>query len=104
MEVSVDALEISVDALEASILDLRLTQAVILILQMVEAQLIELVNSSVLEYENSQNPFPISECWKVGRATPASSGVRFSHRLNSTKLCSAQKNCARYRIIVLGTE
>jgi predicted nucleic acid-binding protein len=37
------------------------TQAVILILQMVEAQLIELVSSSVLEYENSQNPFPIKQ-------------------------------------------
>lgn len=36
-------------------------QAVILILQMVEAQLIELVSSSVLEYENSQNPFPIKQ-------------------------------------------
>ncbi len=32
------------------------TQAVILILQMVEAKLIELVNSSTLEYENSRNP------------------------------------------------
>jgi predicted nucleic acid-binding protein len=37
------------------------TQAVILILQMVEAQLIELVSSSVLEYENSQNPFPVKQ-------------------------------------------
>ncbi|MDZ8079865.1 MAG: PIN domain-containing protein [Nostoc sp. DcaGUA01] len=33
------------------------TQAVILILQMVEARLIELVSSSVLDYENSRNPF-----------------------------------------------
>jgi hypothetical protein len=32
-------------------------QAVILILQMVEVQLLELVSSSVLEYENSHNPF-----------------------------------------------
>lgn len=37
------------------------TQAVILILQMVEAKLIELVSSSVLEYENSQNPFTIKQ-------------------------------------------
>jgi hypothetical protein len=37
------------------------TQAVILILQMVEAKLIELVNSSVLEYENSRNPFPLNQ-------------------------------------------
>ncbi|NER30713.1 MAG: type II toxin-antitoxin system VapC family toxin [Symploca sp. SIO1C4] len=37
------------------------TQAVILVLQMVEAQLIELVSSSVLEYENSLNPFPIKQ-------------------------------------------
>lgn len=37
------------------------TQAVILILQMVEAKLIELVNSSVLEYENSRNPFPVNQ-------------------------------------------
>ncbi|MBW4635107.1 MAG: PIN domain-containing protein [Iphinoe sp. HA4291-MV1] len=37
------------------------TQAVILILQMVEAELIELVSSSVLEYENSRNPFAINQ-------------------------------------------
>ena len=35
------------------------TQAVILILQMVEGKLIELVSSSVLEYENSRNPFSL---------------------------------------------
>ena len=34
------------------------TQAVIVILQMIESKLIELVSSSVLEYENSRNPFP----------------------------------------------
>ena len=33
------------------------TQAINLILRMVEAKLVELVSSSVLEYENSQNPF-----------------------------------------------
>lgn len=37
------------------------TQAVILILQMVEAKLIEMVNSSALEYENSRNPFPLQQ-------------------------------------------
>ncbi len=37
------------------------TQAVILILQMVEAKLVELVSSSVLEYENSRNPFAINQ-------------------------------------------
>jgi predicted nucleic acid-binding protein len=37
------------------------TQAVTLILQMAEAQLIDLVSSSVLEYENSLNPFPIKQ-------------------------------------------
>ena len=37
------------------------TQAVILILQMVQAQLLELVNTSVLEYENSRNPFTINQ-------------------------------------------
>lgn len=37
------------------------TQAVILILQMVEAKLIELVNSSALEYENSRNPNPLQQ-------------------------------------------
>lgn len=37
------------------------TQAIILILQMVEARLIELVNSSVLEYENSRNPFVVNK-------------------------------------------
>jgi predicted nucleic acid-binding protein len=37
------------------------TQAVILILQMVEAKSIELVNSSVLEYENSRNPWTLPQ-------------------------------------------
>jgi predicted nucleic acid-binding protein len=37
------------------------TQAVILILQMVEAKLIELVNSSVLEYENSRNTWTLNQ-------------------------------------------
>jgi predicted nucleic acid-binding protein len=37
------------------------TQAVILILQMVEEQLVELVNSSVLEYENSRNSFTLNQ-------------------------------------------
>lgn len=37
------------------------TQAVIIILQMIEADLVELVNSTVLEYENSQNPYPIKQ-------------------------------------------
>jgi predicted nucleic acid-binding protein len=37
------------------------TQAVILILQMVEAKLIELVSSSVLEYENSRNPWTLTQ-------------------------------------------
>lgn len=37
------------------------TQAIILILQMVEARLIELVSSSVLEYENSRNPFVVNQ-------------------------------------------
>ncbi|MEH2121390.1 hypothetical protein [Nostoc sp.] len=37
------------------------TQAIILILQMVEARLIELVSSSVLKYENSRNPFLVNQ-------------------------------------------
>jgi predicted nucleic acid-binding protein len=37
------------------------TQAVVLILQMVEAKLIELVSSSVLEYENSRNRFFVNQ-------------------------------------------
>ncbi|MDZ8187921.1 MAG: PIN domain-containing protein [Nostoc sp. ChiSLP02] len=37
------------------------TQAIIIILQMVEARLIELVSSSVLEYENSRNPFVVNQ-------------------------------------------
>jgi predicted nucleic acid-binding protein len=37
------------------------TQAIVLILQMLESDLIELVNSSVLEYENSKNPLPIKQ-------------------------------------------
>lgn len=37
------------------------TQAIILILQMIEGRLIELVSSSVLEYENSRNPFVVNQ-------------------------------------------
>jgi predicted nucleic acid-binding protein len=37
------------------------TQAVIVILQMIESQLVELVNSSVLEYENSRNPWNLPQ-------------------------------------------
>jgi|SRR6478672_655290 len=37
------------------------SQAVIIILQMVEAEVVELINSSVLEYENSRNPYPIKQ-------------------------------------------
>jgi predicted nucleic acid-binding protein len=37
------------------------TQGVILILQMVEARLIELVSSSVLEYENNRNPWILAQ-------------------------------------------
>jgi predicted nucleic acid-binding protein len=37
------------------------TQAVIIILQMVEVKAVELVSSSILEYENSRNPYPIKQ-------------------------------------------
>lgn len=37
------------------------SQAVSIILQMVETELVELVSSSVLEYENSRNPFPVKQ-------------------------------------------
>ena len=37
------------------------TQAVVIILQMVEAKAVELISSSVLEYENSRNPYPIKQ-------------------------------------------
>lgn len=37
------------------------TQAIVLILSMVENDSIELVSSSVLQYENSRNPFPLKQ-------------------------------------------
>jgi len=37
------------------------TQAIVIILQMVEAKSVELVSSLVLEYENSRNPYPIKQ-------------------------------------------
>ncbi|MBD1933560.1 MULTISPECIES: PIN domain-containing protein [Cyanophyceae] len=37
------------------------SQAVVIILQMVETKMIELISSSVLEYENSRNPYPIKQ-------------------------------------------
>nr|WP_228053186.1 PIN domain-containing protein [Nodosilinea sp. LEGE 07298] len=36
-------------------------QAVIIILQMIEVGEVELVGSSVLDYENSRNPYPIKQ-------------------------------------------
>lgn len=39
------------------------TLGLALILQMQEAGELELVNSSVLEYENSKNPFPLRKKW-----------------------------------------
>jgi predicted nucleic acid-binding protein len=37
------------------------SQAVVMILQMIEAGILDLVSSSVLEYENSRNPYPIKQ-------------------------------------------
>jgi predicted nucleic acid-binding protein len=37
------------------------TQAVVIILQMVEAKTVELISSSVLEYENSRNPYSLKQ-------------------------------------------
>lgn len=39
------------------------TLAFVVILQMVEMGAVELVNPSVLQYENSRNPFPLREQW-----------------------------------------
>jgi len=37
------------------------SQAVVIILQMVETKIVNLVSSSVLEYENSRNPYPLKQ-------------------------------------------
>lgn len=37
------------------------SQAVVIILQMVETKIVDLVSSSVLEYENSFNPYAIKQ-------------------------------------------
>jgi predicted nucleic acid-binding protein len=37
------------------------SQAVVIILQMVETRIVDLVSSSVLEYENSRNPYPLKQ-------------------------------------------
>ena len=37
------------------------SQAVVIILQMVETRMVNLVSSSVLEYENSRNPYPLKQ-------------------------------------------
>lgn len=39
------------------------TLALVVVLQMMEAGEVELVRSSVLEYENSRNPFPLRKRW-----------------------------------------
>ena len=46
------------------------TLAFALILQMVEAESIQLITSSVLEYENSRNPCNCSDPAQRGFATP----------------------------------
>jgi predicted nucleic acid-binding protein len=37
------------------------SQAVVIILQMVETRMVDLASSSVLEYENSRNPYPLKQ-------------------------------------------
>lgn len=37
------------------------SQAIVIILQMVETKMVELISSSVLEHENSRNPYPIKQ-------------------------------------------
>jgi predicted nucleic acid-binding protein len=37
------------------------SQAVVIILQMVETRMVDLVSSFVLEYENSRNPYPLKQ-------------------------------------------
>jgi len=37
------------------------SQAVVIILQMIETNVVELITSSVLEYENSLNPYPLKQ-------------------------------------------
>jgi predicted nucleic acid-binding protein len=37
------------------------SQAVVIVLQMVETRMVDLVSSSVLEYENSRNPYPLKQ-------------------------------------------
>jgi predicted nucleic acid-binding protein len=37
------------------------TQAVVLLFQMIEIKIVDLVTSTVLEYENSKNPFPVKQ-------------------------------------------
>jgi predicted nucleic acid-binding protein len=37
------------------------SQAVVIVLQMVESRMVDLVSSSVLEYENSRNPYPLRQ-------------------------------------------
>lgn len=39
------------------------TQALQIVLRLVETNAIEMVSSSVLEYENSRNPFPLRQQW-----------------------------------------
>lgn len=39
------------------------TQALFMLLQLIETEAIELIHSSILDYENSQNPFPARQQW-----------------------------------------
>lgn len=49
------------------------TQALRVLLRLVETEAVELVSSSILEYENSQNPFPLRRRWVEQRLQLAKS-------------------------------
>lgn len=49
------------------------TQALRVLLRLVEVEAVELVSSSILDYENSQNPFPLRRRWVEQRLQLAKS-------------------------------
>ena len=57
------------------------TLAFAVILQMIEAGMIELVTSSVLEYENSRNPFSLRRQWVAHCASLASHTCRVDEHI-----------------------
>ncbi len=70
------------------------TLALALILQLVEAGEVTLVNSSVLEFENSRNPFSLRQDW-MARCLEQATAYQRVNDLNSRRAEALEKHGIR---------